>query len=79
MIAASGDILCGVDGGDNAKCKLCGVTFSVRHGGTNDVVKHFSSKNHLQLMSSSSSTTQSSTTQTLDNFGFGQSEVTKRA
>ena len=42
----SGDILSGVDGGDNAKCKLCGITFSVRHGGANDVVEHFSTKKH---------------------------------
>ena len=69
----SGDILSGVDGGDNAKCKLCGITFSVRHGGANDVVKHFSTKKHLEAMSSSSST------KTLDKFGFGQSEVAKRA
>ena len=69
----SGDILSGVDGGDNAKCKLCGITFSVRHGGANDIVKHFSTKKHLQAMSSSSCT------QTLDRFGFGQSEVARRA
>ena len=42
----SGDILSGVDGGDTAKCKLCGITFSVRHGGANDV-KHFATKKHL--------------------------------
>ena len=69
----SGDILSGVDGGDNAKCKLCGITFSVRHGGAYDVVKHFSTKKHLQAMSSSSCR------QTLDRFGFGQSEVARRA
>ena len=69
----SGDILSGVDGGDNAKCKLCGITFSVRHGGANDVVKHFSTKKHLQAMSSSSST------KTLDKFGFGQSEVARKS
>ena len=52
----SGDILSGVDGGDNAKCKLCGITFSVRHGGANDV-KHFSTKKTLTMSSSSSTKT----------------------
>ena len=70
-VSVSGDILSGVDGGDDAKCKLCGITFSVRHGGANNVVKHFSSKKHLQAMSSSSCT------QPLDK--FGQSEVARRA
>ena len=46
-----------------------GVTFSVRHGGANDVLKHFSSRNHLQAMCST----------TLANFGFGQSEEARRA
>ena len=68
-VTVSGEVLSGVEGGDKATCKTCGVTFSVRHGGSNDVVKHFSSKHHLQAMCSSSST------QTLDKFGFGQSEV----
>ena len=69
----SGDVLSGVDGEDTAKCKVCGVTFFVRHGGANDVVKHFSSQNHLQAMSSTCST------HTLAKFGFGQSEAAKRA
>ena len=38
----SGNVLSGVEGVDNAKCMACGVTFSVRHGGANDVVKHSS-------------------------------------
>ena len=50
----SGDVLSGVEGEDTTKCKVCGVTFSVRHGGTKDVVK-FSSQNHLQAMSSTCS------------------------
>ena len=33
----SGDILSGVDGTDKVKCTGCGVTFSVRYGGANDV------------------------------------------
>ena len=33
----SGAILSGVDGADKVKCTGCGVTFSVRHGGANDV------------------------------------------
>ena len=69
----SGGVLSGIEGGATAKCKVCGVTFSVRHGGANDVVKHFSSKNHLQAMSSSSSIN------TLDRFGFGDNETAKRA
>ena len=69
----SGDVLSGVEGEDTAKCKVFGVTFSVRHGGANDVVKHFSSQNHLQAMSSTCST------HTLAKFGFGQSEAAKRA
>ena len=72
-VTVSGKVLSGVEGGDKATCKACGVTYSVRHGGSNDVVKHFSSKHPLQAMCSSSST------QTLDKFGFGQSEVAKRA
>ena len=32
-----GAILSGVDGADKVKCTGCGVTFSVRHGGANDV------------------------------------------
>ena len=63
-------VLSGEDGDDNAKCELSSHIFS--HGGANDIVKHLSSKNHLQLMSSSSFT------QTLDRFGFGQSKVAKR-
>ena len=66
-----GDVLSGVEGGDSAKCRVCGVTFSVRHGGVNDVLKHFSSRNHLQAMCSTSST--------LANFGFGHSEEARRA
>ena len=69
----SGEVLSGVDGGETAKCKVCGVTFSVRHGGANDVVKHFSSHNHMQSKSSTS------TTRSLAEFGFGQSEAAKRA
>ena len=41
----SGTILSGVDGDDNARCTACGVNFSVRHGGANYVIKHFSTKN----------------------------------
>lgn len=70
-ISVSGEVLSGVDRGDTAKCKVCGVNFSVRHGGANDVVKHFSSKNHLQAMSSLS--------QTLDKFGFGSNGAAQRA
>ena len=44
----SGEVLFGVEGEDNVKCTACGVTFSVRHGGANDVVKHFSTQNHYQ-------------------------------
>ena len=46
-------ILSGVDGADKVKCTGCGVTFSVRHGGTKDVLKHLrlgytDSPTHLQ-------------------------------
>ena len=43
-------ILSGVDGADNVKCTGCGVTFSVCHGGTNDVLKHFLTRNHWQAV-----------------------------
>ena len=64
----SGAILSRVDGGDSAKCTACGVTFSVRHGGANDVAKHFSTQNHCQAVSSS-----------LARFGFGESSVAMKA
>ena len=60
----SGTILLGVEGADNAKCTACGVTFSVRHGGANDVVKHFS-KGHWQAVTAKSSSS------TLARYGFG--------
>ena len=68
----SGSVLSAVEGGGSAKCLVCGVTFSVRHGGVNDV-KHFSSKNHLQAMASPTAT------QSLDRCGFGNSEAARKA
>ena len=38
----SGEILSGVYGADDAKCTVCGVTISVRHGGANDVAANTS-------------------------------------
>ena len=64
----SGAILSGEEGGDDAKCTLCSVSFSVRHGGANDVVKHLSTKGHWQIVNSKSSTS------TLSRYGFGQSD-----
>ena len=32
----SGEISSGMDGADDAKCTVCGVTLSVCHGGVND-------------------------------------------
>ena len=69
----SGKILSGVEGADNAKCTACGVAFPVRHGGANDVIKHFSTQNHWQAVSSKASTS------TLANFGFGQSEAAAKS
>ena len=71
-VTVSGEVLSGIEGGDKATCKACGVKFSVHHGGSNDVVKHFSSKHHLQAILAMCS---SNSMQTLDTFGFGQSEV----
>ena len=45
----SGSILSHTVCADKAKCTGCGVTFSLRYGGANDVVKHFSTKNHWKL------------------------------
>ena len=42
----SSKILSGMEGADNVKCTACGVAFSVRHGGANDVIKHFLTQNH---------------------------------
>ena len=64
----SGTILSGVEGADNAKCTACGVTFSVHHGGANDVVKHFSTKGHWQAVTAKSSSS------TLARYGFGHSK-----
>ena len=69
----SGTILSGVEGADNAKCTACGVTISVRHGGANDVVKHFSTKGHWQAVTAKSSPN------TLARYGFGHSEEALKA
>ena len=69
----SGKILSGVEGADNAKCTECGVAFSVRHGGANDVIKHFSTQNHWQAVSSKASTSN------LANFGLEQSEAVAKS
>lgn len=69
----SGGVLSGVEGAENAKCNACGVTFSVHHGGANDVVKHFTTQNHWQAVSSKASSS------TLPRFGFGQSDTAKKA
>ena len=63
----------GSGGGNDAKCTLCGVSFSVRHGGANDVVKHLSMKGHWQTVNSKSSTS------TLSRYGFGQSDEAVKA
>ena len=69
----SGTLLSGVDGDNNARCTACGVNFSVRHGGANDVIKHFSTKNRWQAASAKSSSS------TLARSGFGQSDVAMSA
>ena len=48
--------------GDTATGTVCGVHFSVCHGGTNDVEMNFSSKNHQTTMSSSSTSVRHSLT-----------------
>lgn len=48
----SGNVLSGADG-DTAYCTLCKVKFSVRHGGANDVRKHFSTANHVSTVTTS--------------------------
>ena len=69
----SGTILSGVEGADNAKCTACGVSFSVRHGGANDIVKHFSTKGHWQAVNAKSSSS------TLARYGFGHSDEALKA
>ena len=69
----SGTILLGVDGADNAKCTICGVSFSVRHGGANDIVKHFSTKSHWQAVNAKTSSS------TLARYGFGHSDEALKA
>ena len=51
----------------------CGVTFSLRYGGANDVVKHFSTKNHWQAVKAKASLS------TLARFGVGSSEEALKA
>ena len=63
----SGAVLSGTDGDDHAFCTLCRVKFSVRHGGANDVRKHFASTKHTSAVSSKQ------TTRSLSHFGFGNS------
>ena len=72
-VVVSGSILSAEEGADSAKCKVCGVTFSVRHGSSNDVVKHFSSKHHLEAMTATSSN------RSLQEFGFGNTEAARFA
>lgn len=48
------------------------ISFSVRHGGANDVVKHLSTKGHWQTVNSKSSTS------TLSRYGFGQSDEARK-
>ena len=50
----SGSVLRGKDGDSSAYCILCKVEFSVRHGGANDVRKHFSSTKHISSVTASS-------------------------
>ena len=64
----SGSILSGKNGGDAATCDICGVCFSVAHGGAYDVVKYFSSKNHQKALTSVSFS------QILSNFGIRNTE-----
>ena len=53
-----------VEGSSYAKCVPCDITSSIRHGGANDVLKHFTSQNHSQAISLISSTN------TLASLGF---------
>lgn len=69
----AGEVLSGRDGDKNATCTVCGIKFSVCHGGRNDVIKHFSSRKHSQSISATK------TSRTLTSFGFGESEATRRA
>ena len=68
----SGEVLSGRDGDENATCTVCGMKFSVRHGGRNDVTKHFSHQKHFQSISANK------TSPTLTSLGFGESEAAKR-
>ena len=72
--AFSGEDLSGEDGAENVTCTACGVTFSVCQW-ANDVVKHFSTKTQCKAAWSKSK----STSATLGRFGFGQSEVARKA
>ena len=62
-----------MQGADNAKCTICGVSVSVHHGGPNDIVKHFSTKGHWQAVNAKSSSS------TLARCGFGHSDEALKA
>ena len=69
----SGAVLSGTDGDDHAFCTLCKVRFSVRHGGANDIRKHFATAKHASAVSSRQ------TSRSLSHFGFGSSLAAREA
>ena len=69
----TGSVLSGKDGDDRAFCKQCKVSFSVAHGGSYDVRRHFQSAGHNAALQSSKKTAR------LEAFGFGDSHAAKSA
>ena len=69
----SGSVLSVTDDEEKAKRTTCQIIFSVRHGGANDVRKHFKSDTHI-ANSKSSSRNQTK----LSLFGFGESSAAKK-
>ena len=67
----SGNVLRGKNGDSSAYCTLCKVEFSVRHGGVNDVRKHFSTARHISLVTARN-------TATLSSYGFSTSSTAKK-
>ena len=69
----SGSVLSGKNGEERAFCNQCKTSFSVSHGGTYDVKRHFKSALHNNALKSAANTAR------LQSFGFGESAASKTA
>ena len=67
----SGTVLSGKNGEERAFCNQCKTSFSVSHGGTYDVKRHFKSALHNNALKSAANTAR------LQSFGFGESATSK--